>query len=150
VSTSVWVLLLAHDRPPGKTMEAALEGLRALALSSSARQTRDTDRKPSAMILLDTNICIYIINARPASVLAPLQAVTGWARIGLVQCGWPPKLAFWLWPRVVSAQPPGPGDVSKAPLPQLRPLMSAAAWAYGDLRCRTGTAGARQSALSTR
>jgi len=87
-------------------MEAALEAFEPGLLSSSAEQPEIQIREAfSPMILLDTNICIYIINARPASVLARFKAVR-MGEIGL--CSVVAAELALVWQEWFSAQPPGP------------------------------------------
>ena len=82
------------------------------------------------MILLDTNICIYIINAKPAAVLERFK------RYRLVEIGLcsvvAAELAFGV-AKSGSARNRQALEMFLAPLDVL-PFDERAAWAYGDLR----------------
>ena len=71
------VLLLPGQ--PWQTLQAGLDALNPA--TSPASSPKNSNAQPSkrvqrsTMILLDTNICIYIINARPPAVLAPVSAI---------------------------------------------------------------------------
>jgi len=90
------------------------------------------------MILLDTNICIYIINAKPPAVLARFQQY----RLG--EIGLSSVVAAELALGVAksgSARNRQALEMFLAPL-TLLPFDAAAVWAYGDLRAdleRRGT-----------
>ena len=90
------------------------------------------------MILLDTNICIYIINAKPPAVLARFQAYR-LGDIGLCSVV-AAELAFGV-AKSGSARNREALDMFLAPLTIL-PFDAAAVWVYGDLRAdleRRGT-----------
>ncbi len=90
------------------------------------------------MILLDTNICIYIINAKPASVLARFQRYR-MGDIGLCSVV-AAELAFGV-AKSGSARNRQALEMFLAPLTVL-PFDAAAVWAYGELRAdleRRGT-----------
>lgn len=90
------------------------------------------------MILLDTNICIYIINARPPAVLARFrQHRLGDIGLSSVAAA---ELAFGV-AKSGSARNRQALDMFLAPLMVL-PFDEAAVWAYGSLRAdleRRGT-----------
>lgn len=90
------------------------------------------------MILLDTNICIYIINARPAAVLARFHAHRlGDIGVSSVVAA---ELAFGV-AKSGSARNREALQMFLAPLAIL-PFDEAAVWVYGDLRAdlqRRGT-----------
>ena len=90
------------------------------------------------MILLDTNICVYIINAKPAAVLARFQQYRlgdiGWCSVVAAE------RAFGV-AKSGSARNRQALEMFLAPLTIL-PFDAAAVWAYGDLRAdleRRGT-----------
>ncbi len=90
------------------------------------------------MILLDTNICIYIINAKPPAVLARFQQYR-LGDIGLCSVV-AAELAFGV-AQSGSARNREALDMFLAPLTIL-PFDAAAVWIYGDLRAdleRRGT-----------
>ena len=90
------------------------------------------------MILLDTNICIYIINAKPPAVLARFQKYR-LGDIGLCSVV-AAELAFGV-AKSGSARNREALDMFLAPLTIL-PFDAAAVWIYGDLRAdleRRGT-----------
>lgn len=90
------------------------------------------------MILLDTNICIYIINARPPAVLARFQQYR-LGDIGLCSVV-AAELAFGV-AKSGSARNRQALEMFLAPLTIL-PFDAPAVWAYGDLRAdleRRGT-----------
>ena len=90
------------------------------------------------MILLDTNICIYIINAKPPAVLARFQQFR-LGDIGLSSVV-AAELAFGV-AKSGSARNRQALEMFLAPLTIL-PFDAAAVWAYGDLRAdlvRRGT-----------
>ena len=90
------------------------------------------------MILLDTNICIYIINAKPPAVLARFQQYR-LGDIGLCSVV-AAELAFGVT-KSGSARNRQALEMFLAPLTIL-PFDAAAVWVYGDLRAdleRRGT-----------
>jgi tRNA(fMet)-specific endonuclease VapC len=90
------------------------------------------------MILLDTNICIYIINAKPPAVLARFQQYR-LGDIGLCSVV-AAELAFGV-AKSGSARNRQALEMFLAPL-SILPFDAAAVWAYGDLRAdleRRGT-----------
>ena len=90
------------------------------------------------MILLDTNICIYIINARPAAVLERFKRYR-LGEIGLCSVV-AAELAFGV-AKSGSVRNRQALEMFLAPLTIL-PFDDRAAWAYGDLRAdleRRGT-----------
>lgn len=90
------------------------------------------------MILLDTNICIYIINAKPPAVLARFQQYR-LGDVGLCSVV-AAELAFGV-AKSGSARNRQALEMFLAPLTIL-PFDALAAWAYGDLRAhleRCGT-----------
>jgi tRNA(fMet)-specific endonuclease VapC len=90
------------------------------------------------MILLDTNICIYIINAKPPAVLARFRQYH-MGDIGLCSVV-AAELAFGV-AKSESARNRQALKMFLAPL-TLMPFDAAAAWVYGDLRAdleRRGT-----------
>lgn len=82
------------------------------------------------MILLDTNICIYIINAKPAAVLERFKRYR-LAEIGICSVV-AAELAFGV-AKSGSARNRKALEMFLAPL-TLLPFDERAAWAYGDLR----------------
>ena len=97
------------------------------------------------MILLDTNICIYIINAKPPAVLARFQQY----RLGDI--GLCSVVAAELAYGVVksgSARNRQALEMFLAPLTIL-PFDAAAAWAYGDLRADLERHGTPVGSLDT-
>ncbi len=97
------------------------------------------------MILLDTNICIYIINAKPPAVLARFQQYR-MGDVGLcsVVAG---ELAFGV-AKSGSARNRQALEMFLAPLTIL-PFDDAAMWAYGDLRADLERRGTPIGALDT-
>ena len=90
------------------------------------------------MILLDTNICVYIINAKPPTVLARFQQYR-LGDIGLCSVV-AAELAFGV-AKSGSARNRQALEMFLAPL-TLLPFDAPAVWAYGDLRAdmeRRGT-----------
>jgi tRNA(fMet)-specific endonuclease VapC len=90
------------------------------------------------MILLDTNICIYIINSKPASVLARFQQYR-MGDIGMSSVV-AAELAFGV-AKSGSARNRQALEMFLAPL-TIFPFDDEAVWAYGDLRAaleRSGT-----------
>ena len=90
------------------------------------------------MILLDTNICIYIINAKPPAVLARFQKYR-LGDIGLCSVV-AAELAFGV-AKSGSARNRQALEMFLAPL-SILPFDADAVWAYGDLRAdleRRGT-----------
>ena len=90
------------------------------------------------MILLDTHICIYIVNAKPPAVLARFQQYR-LGDIGLCSVV-AAELAFGV-AKSGSARNRQALEMFLAPLTML-PFDAAAVWAYGDLRAdleRRGT-----------
>ena len=82
------------------------------------------------MILLDTNICIYIINAKPPEVLAHFhQYRLGEIGVSSVVAA---ELAFGV-AKSASARNRQALEMFLAPL-EVLPFDKAAIWAYGDLR----------------
>jgi len=97
------------------------------------------------MILLDTNICIYVINARPAEVLARFrQYKLGEIGISSVVAA---ELAFGV-AKSGSARNRNALEMFLAPLDVL-PFDDAAAWAYGTLRAELERRGTPIGALDT-
>lgn len=97
------------------------------------------------MILLDTNICIYIINAKPPAVLARFQqyrlgdiglcsVVAAELAVGVAKSG--------------SARNRQALEMFLAPLTIL-PFDAAAVWAYGDLRADLERRGTPMGSLDT-
>ena len=82
------------------------------------------------MILLDTNICIYIINARPAQVLARFHAYR-LGDIGLCSVV-AAELAYDV-AKSGSARNRQALEMFLAPL-EILPFDAPAVWAYGELR----------------
>ena len=97
------------------------------------------------MILLDTNICIYIINARPPAVLARFQQYR-LGDIGLSSVV-VSELAFGV-AKSGSARNRLALEMFLAPLAIL-PFDAAAAWAYGTLRADLDRRGTPIGALDT-
>ena len=97
------------------------------------------------MILLDTNICIYIINARPPAVLARFkQYRLGDVGVSSVVAA---ELAFGV-AKSGSARNRQALEMFLAPLSVL-PFDDAAAWAYGALRAELERRGTPIGALDT-
>lgn len=97
------------------------------------------------MILLDTNICIYIINAKPPAVLARFQRYR-LGDIGLCSVV-AAELAFGV-AKSGSARNRQALEMFLAPLTIL-PFDTAAVWAYGDLRAELERRGTPIGALDT-
>ncbi len=97
------------------------------------------------MILLDTNICIYIINAKPPAVLARFKNY-GFGAIGLSSVV-AAELAFGV-AKSCSARNRQALEMFLAPLTIL-PFDAAAVWAYGDLRADLERCGTPIGALDT-
>jgi len=97
------------------------------------------------MILLDTNICIYIVNAKPPAVLSRFQQY----RMGDVcLCSVvAAELAFGV-AKSGSVRNREALEMFMAPLTIL-PFDDAAAWAYGDLRADLERRGTPIGALDT-
>ena len=97
------------------------------------------------MILLDTNICIYIINARPPAVLARFkQYRLGDVGVSSVVAA---ELAFGV-AKSGSARNRQALEMFLAPLAML-PFDDAAVWAYGALRAELERRGTPIGALDT-
>ena len=97
------------------------------------------------MILLDTNICIYIINAKPAAVLARFQQYR-LGDIGLCSVV-AAELAYGV-AKSGSARNRQALEMFLAPLTIL-PFDATAVWAYGDLRADLERRGTPVGALDT-
>ena len=97
------------------------------------------------MILLDTNICIYIINAKPPAVLARFQQYR-MGDVGLCSVV-AAELAFGV-AKSGSARNRQALEMFLAPLTVL-PFDDAAVWAYGDLRATLDRTGTPNGALDT-
>ena len=97
------------------------------------------------MILLDTNICIYIINAKPPAVLARFQHYR-LGDIGLCSVV-AAKLAYGV-AKSGSARNRQALEMFLAPLTIL-PFDAAAVWAYGDLRADLERRGTPVGSLDT-
>lgn len=97
------------------------------------------------MILLDTNICIYIINARPPAVLARFQQYR-LGDIGLSSVV-AAELAFGV-AKSGSARNRKALEMFLAPLAVL-PFDADAAWSYGALRTELESRGTPIGALDT-
>lgn len=97
------------------------------------------------MILLDTNICIYIINAKPQAVLARFQQYQ-LGDIGLCSVV-AAELAFGV-AKSGSARNRLALEMFLAPLAIL-PFDESAIWAYGDLRANLERHGTPIGALDT-
>lgn len=95
------------------------------------------------MILLDTNICIYIINAKPAKVLARFKQYR-LGEVGLCSVV-AAELAFGV-AKSGSTRNRQALEMFLAPL-SILPFDEAAVWAYGDLRCDLERKGAPIGAL---
>ncbi|MDR2876577.1 MAG: type II toxin-antitoxin system VapC family toxin [Chromatiales bacterium] len=97
------------------------------------------------MILLDTNICIYIINAKPPEVLARFRQY----RLG--EIGISSVVAAELAYGVVKSQSPrnrAALEMFMAPL-EILPFDEQAVWSYGELRAQLERQGAPIGALDT-
>ena len=97
------------------------------------------------MILLDTNICIYIINAKPPAVLARFQQFR-LGDIGLSSVV-AAELAFGV-AKSGSARNRQALEMFLAPLTIL-PFDAAAVWTYGDLRADLERRGTHIGSLDT-
>lgn len=97
------------------------------------------------MILLDTNTCIYIINAKPPSVLKRFQQYR-LGDIGLCSVV-AAELAFGV-AKSGSARNRHALEMFLAPLTIL-PFDTSAVWAYGDLRAELERRGAPIGSLDT-
>jgi len=97
------------------------------------------------MILLDTNICIYIINARPPAVLERFKHYR-LGEIGLCSVV-AAELAFGV-AKSGSARNRQALEMFLAPLTIL-PFDDRAAWAYGDLRAELERRGTPIGSLDT-
>ena len=97
------------------------------------------------MILLDTNICIYIINAKPAAVLERFKRYR-LGEIGLCSVV-AAELAFGV-AKSGSARNRQALEMFLAPLDVL-PFDERAAWAYGDLRAELERRGTPIGSLDT-
>ncbi len=97
------------------------------------------------MILLDTNICIYIINAKPPAVLARFQQYR-LGDIGLCSVV-AAELAFGV-AKSGSVRNRQALELFLAPLTIL-PFDTAAVWVYGDLRAELERCGTPIGALDT-
>ena len=97
------------------------------------------------MILLDTNICIYIINAKPPTVLARFQQLR-LGDIGLCSVV-AAELAFGV-AKSGSARNRQALEMFLAPLTIL-PFDATAVWAYGDLRADLERRGTPLGSLDT-
>lgn len=97
------------------------------------------------MILLDTNICIYIINARPPEVLACFHAYRlGEIGISSVVAA---ELAYGV-AKSGSARNRSALEMFLAPL-EVLPFDDRAVWAYGDLRAELERQGQPIGAMDT-
>ena len=97
------------------------------------------------MILLDTNICIYIINAKPPGVLERFRRYR-MGDIGLCSVV-AAELAFGV-AKSGSARNRQALEMFLAPLTVL-PFDDAAVWVYGDLRADLGRRGTPIGSLDT-
>ena len=97
------------------------------------------------MILLDTNICIYIINAKPAAVLQRFRD-DRMGEIGLCSVV-AAELAYGV-AKSGSARNRQALEMFLAPL-MILPFDEAAVWAYGDLRSDLERRGQPIGALDT-
>ena len=97
------------------------------------------------MILLDTNICIYLINNRPPEVLARFRQF-GLGEIGISSVV-AAELAFGV-AKSASARNRHALEVFLAPL-EILPFDEAAVWAYGDLRADLERRGESIGSLDT-
>ena len=98
------------------------------------------------MILLDTNICIYIINAKPPAVLARFQQYR-MGDVGLCSVV-AAELAFGV-AKSGSARNRQALEMFLAPLTIL-PFDDAAVWAYGDLRADLDSSADRLDSYKSR
>ena len=97
------------------------------------------------MILLDTNICIYVINMRPPQVLARFREYR-LGEIGICSVG-AAELAYGV-AKSRSARNRSALEMFLAPL-EVLPFDQAAVWAYGDLRASLEREGQPIGALDT-
>ena len=97
------------------------------------------------MILLDTNICIYIINMRPPEVLARFREYR-LGEIGVCSVV-AAELAYGVT-KSRSARNRSALEMFLAPL-EVLPFDEAAVWAYGDLRASLEREGQPIGALDT-
>ncbi len=97
------------------------------------------------MILLDTNICIYIINMRPPEVLARFREYR-LGEIGVCSVV-AAELAYGV-AKSRSARNRSALEMFLAPL-EVLPFNEAAVWAYGDLRASLEREGQPIGALDT-
>ncbi len=97
------------------------------------------------MILLDTNICIYIINAKPAAVLSRFKRY--WlGEIGICSVV-AAELAYGV-AKSGSARNRQALEMFLAPL-EILPFDAAAFWVYGDLRAELARRGEPIGSLDT-
>jgi tRNA(fMet)-specific endonuclease VapC len=123
------VLLLPMD-DPWQTLEAATVILRARIRHDTGAAGDASACRDRRMILLDTNICIYLINTRPPEVLARFhQYRLGEIGLSSVVAA---ELAFGV-AKSASMRNRQALEMFLAPL-QVLPFDMAAMWAYGDLR----------------
>jgi tRNA(fMet)-specific endonuclease VapC len=97
------------------------------------------------MILLDTNICIYVINMRPPEVLARFREYR-LGEIGVCSVV-AAELAYGVT-KSRSARNRSALEMFLAPL-EVLPFNEAAVWAYGDLRASLEREGQPIGALDT-
>ena len=97
------------------------------------------------MILLDTNICIYVINMRPPEVLARFREYR-LGEIGICSVV-AAELAYGV-AKSRSARNRSALEMFLAPL-EVLPFDQAAVWAYGDLRASLEREGQPIGALDT-
>ena len=98
------------------------------------------------MILLDSNICIYLINKRPPEVLARFRQF-GLGEIGISSVV-AAELAFGAAKSPSSVRNRHALEVFFAPL-EILPFDEAAVWAYGDLRADLERRGESIGSLDT-
>ena len=97
------------------------------------------------MILLDTNICIYIINQKPSAVLERFKGFsTGEVGISSVVAA---ELAFGV-EKTESVRNKGALEIFLAPL-SILPFDVGCAWAYGTLQAKLEKLGQPIGALDT-
>ena len=97
------------------------------------------------MILLDTNICIYIINAKPPEVLVRFRQYR-LGEVGLCSVV-AAELAYGV-AKSLSARNKAALEMFLAPL-EILPFDTKALWAYGDLRANLERQGQPIGALDT-
>jgi tRNA(fMet)-specific endonuclease VapC len=97
------------------------------------------------VILLDTNICIYVINMRPPQVLARFREYR-LGEIGICSVV-AAELAYGV-AKIRSARNRSALEMFLAPL-EVLPFDQAAVWAYGDLRASLEREGQPIGALDT-